>query len=74
MFNPSAKITVYHTYDNKSSSEIFKANPNILNTSMTSDTATAFVNWTHQYIGLTDCDTEYSKIEESVSLNEIIVD
>lgn len=74
MFSPVVKITVNHTHDASPKSEVFKANPEILNTEMSSETAAAFVSWTHDYIDLTDGTYEYSKVVETLSLNEIIAD
>lgn len=72
----AAKITVYHTietYDGHAvSSESFKTT---LNSDMSSDTAIALINWAENYVTTLSNETyEYTKIEETQSLNEILAE
>lgn len=73
----SARLTVYHTqtdeFDNpvKTNSEGFYTT---LESGMNSETAQTVINWAQGFVGITKDTYEYTKIEESVSITEILQD
>lgn len=57
----------------KVNTEVFKADPAKLNTAMDSDTATAVVTWAKDtFVGITNDYYLYTKIEENISINEVV--
>lgn len=67
-----SKITVYHTSpDHIVHNEVFYTS---LNASMSSDTATAVINWAENFVNLTEETYEQCKIVQAKSLIEILTD
>lgn len=72
---PSVKLTVYHrANDSKLSSEVFKGNPTVINSDMSSDTAVLLDTWAKGFTNLSTDTYEDTTINISYSLNEIIAE
>lgn len=58
----------------KVNTEVFKVNPNSdIETAMSSDTATAVITWANNnFVNITDDNYLYTKLEESISINEVV--
>lgn len=70
---PASRLTVYHTIQEgakiKTNSESFYSTNHA---DMSSDTAVAMLDWAEGFVSITNDNYEYCKIEDSISLNEIV--
>lgn len=74
---PSVKLTVKHQDNSqvgtsKRNTEIFTANPNVINSNMSSDTAVTLDTWARAFVALSTDTYEDTEVSSSFSLTAYI--